>query len=49
MTIAQLKETLLGKVLLDMGLFGDGTSFGDLPYKENLRDVTKFRNGKTRK
>jgi DNA-directed RNA polymerase II subunit RPB2 len=30
MTIAQLKETLLGKVLLDLGLFGDGTSFGDL-------------------
>ncbi len=29
MTIAQLKETLLGKVLLEMGLFGDGTSFGD--------------------
>ena len=30
MTIAQLKETLLGKVLLHLGLFGDGTSFGDL-------------------
>jgi DNA-directed RNA polymerase II subunit RPB2 len=30
MTIAQLKETLLGKVLLDLGLFGDGTSFGEL-------------------
>ena len=29
MTIAQLKETLLGKVLLELGLFGDGTSFGD--------------------
>ena len=29
MTIAQLKETLLGKVLLDLGLFGDGTSFGE--------------------
>ena len=29
MTIAQLKETLLGKVLLEMGLFGDGTSFGE--------------------
>jgi DNA-directed RNA polymerase II subunit RPB2 len=27
MTIAQLKETLLGKVLLDLGLFGDGTAF----------------------
>lgn len=30
MTIAQLKETLLGKVLLDLGMFGDGTSFGNL-------------------
>lgn len=30
MTIAHLKETLLGKVLLELGLFGDGTSFGDL-------------------
>jgi len=33
MTIAQLKETLLGKVLLELGLFGDGTSFGDLDVK----------------
>jgi len=33
MTIAQLKETLLGKVLLQLGLFGDGTSFGDLDVK----------------
>jgi DNA-directed RNA polymerase II subunit RPB2 len=30
MTIAQLKETLLSKVLLELGLYGDGTSFGDL-------------------
>jgi DNA-directed RNA polymerase II subunit RPB2 len=30
MTIAHLKETLLGKVLVSLGLFGDGTSFGDL-------------------
>jgi DNA-directed RNA polymerase II subunit RPB2 len=27
MTIGHLKETLLGKVLLELGLFGDGTSF----------------------
>ena len=33
MTIAQLKETLLGKVLIELGLFGDGTSFGDLDVK----------------
>jgi DNA-directed RNA polymerase II subunit RPB2 len=30
MTIAQLKETILAKVLLTLGLFGDGTSFGHL-------------------
>jgi DNA-directed RNA polymerase II subunit RPB2 len=30
MTIGQLKETLLGKVLVELGLFGDGTSFGGL-------------------
>ena len=30
MTIGQLKETLLGKVLLQLGLFGDGTRFGNL-------------------
>jgi DNA-directed RNA polymerase II subunit RPB2 len=30
MTIGQLKETLLGKVLLELGMFGDGTSFTDL-------------------
>ena len=29
MTIAQLKETLLGKALIELGLFGDGTSFGN--------------------
>ena len=37
MTIGQLKETLLGKVLLELGLFGDGTSFGDL----NVRTITE--------
>ena len=30
MTIAQLKETLLGKALIQLGLFGDGTCFGNL-------------------
>ncbi len=30
MTIAQLKETVLGKILVELGLYGDGTSFGDL-------------------
>jgi len=34
MTIGQLKETILGKVLLELGLFGDGTSFGDFDVKD---------------
>lgn len=34
MTIAQLKETILGKVLLYLGYFGDGTSFGDFEIKD---------------
>ena len=34
MTIGQLKETLLGKVLVQLGLFGDGTSFGNLTVDE---------------
>jgi DNA-directed RNA polymerase II subunit RPB2 len=29
MTIGQLKETILGKVLVELGLFGDGTAYGD--------------------
>ena len=34
MTIGQLKETILGKLLLELGLFGDGTSFGNLHVNE---------------
>jgi hypothetical protein len=34
MTIGQLKETLLGKVLIELGLFGDGTSFGELQVED---------------
>ena len=41
MTIAQLKETVLGKVLLELGLFGDGTSFGDLSVKEICRELQR--------
>ena len=33
MTTGQLKETLLGKILVQLGLFGDGTSFGNLDVK----------------
>ena len=39
MTIAQLKETLLGKVLLQLGLYGDGTSFGKLDIKDICKDL----------
>lgn len=38
MTIAQLKETLLGKVLIELGLFGDGTSFENF----NISDICKL-------
>jgi DNA-directed RNA polymerase II subunit RPB2 len=34
MTIGQLKETILGKVLVELGLFGDGTAFGDFDVNE---------------
>ncbi len=39
MTIGQLKETLLGKVLLQLGLFGDGTSFGDLTIEQISKEL----------
>jgi DNA-directed RNA polymerase II subunit RPB2 len=42
MTIGQLKETLLGKVLLDLGLFGDGTSFGSMGIEEIRAQLTKL-------
>jgi DNA-directed RNA polymerase II subunit RPB2 len=42
MTIAQLKETLLGKVLLELGLYGDGTSFGDLDIKTIAQELQKL-------
>jgi DNA-directed RNA polymerase beta subunit len=42
MTIAQLKETLLGKVLLELGIFGDGTSFGNLDIKTISEELQKL-------
>ena len=42
MTIAQLKETLLGKVLIQMGLFGDGTSFGKFDIKDISSELQKL-------
>ena len=41
MTIGQLKETVLGKVLLELGMFGDGTSFGDLDIKTICNELQK--------
>ena len=41
MTIAQLKETILGKVLLELGLFGDGTSFGKFDIKDMCKELQK--------
>jgi DNA-directed RNA polymerase II subunit RPB2 len=41
MTIAQLKETVLGKVLLELGLFGDGTSFGEFDVKDICSELLK--------
>jgi len=41
MTIAQLKETVLGKVLLELGLFGDGTSFGEFAVKDICKNLQK--------
>jgi DNA-directed RNA polymerase II subunit RPB2 len=42
MTIGQLKETLLGKVLLELGMFGDGTSFGNLDVKTIAKELQKL-------
>jgi DNA-directed RNA polymerase II subunit RPB2 len=42
MTIGQLKETLLGKVLLQLGMFGDGTSFGNLDVKTISAELLKL-------
>ena len=42
MTIGQLKETLLGKVLLEIGMFADGTSFGNLDVKTIAAELQKL-------
>jgi DNA-directed RNA polymerase beta subunit/intein/homing endonuclease len=42
MTIAQLKETLLGKVLIELGLFGDSTSFNDLSVYTISKELQKL-------
>ena len=42
MTIGQLKETILGKVLLELGMFGDGTSFGNLDVKTICQELQRI-------
>ena len=42
MTIGQLKETVLGKVLLELGLFGDGTAFGEFDVKDVCDELIKL-------
>jgi DNA-directed RNA polymerase II subunit RPB2 len=42
MTIGQLKETVLGKVLVELGLFGDGTAFGDFDVKDICNELIKL-------
>jgi DNA-directed RNA polymerase II subunit RPB2 len=42
MTIGQLKETLLGMVLVELGLFGDGTSFGELDIETIRKELLKL-------
>ena len=42
MTIGQLKETVLGKVLVELGLFGDGTSFGEYDVKNICDELIKL-------
>ena len=42
MTIAHLKETLMTKVLVQLGLFGDGTSFGELDVKLVCDELIKL-------
>ena len=42
MTIAQLKETLLGKVLVELGLFGDGTAFTELSIADISKELLKL-------
>ena len=42
MTIAQLKETILGKVLIHMGMFGDGTTFTSLDIQTIIKELQKI-------
>jgi intein/homing endonuclease len=41
MTIGHLKETVLGKVLIQLGLFGDGTAFGEFDVVDICEELVK--------
>jgi len=42
MTIGQLKETLMGRVLLDLGMFGDGTCFNELKVIDIQKELRRL-------
>jgi DNA-directed RNA polymerase II subunit RPB2 len=42
MTIGQLKESLIGWVLCELGLFGDGTSFNELSIQDIRNELVKL-------
>ena len=42
MTIGQLKETILGKVLIELGFMGDGTAFGGLDVSQICEQLQKL-------
>lgn len=42
MTIGHLKETLLGKLLLELGMFGDGTAFGELDVRTICAELARL-------
>ena len=39
MTIGQLKESILGKVLIELGLYGDGSSFNEFPIQDICKEL----------
>jgi DNA-directed RNA polymerase II subunit RPB2 len=41
MTVAHLKETLFGKVLVELGLFGDGTAFTELSVESIKKELLR--------
>jgi DNA-directed RNA polymerase II subunit RPB2 len=42
MTVGHIKETLLGKVLAELGMFGDGTAFTELSFDTITAELSKL-------